>query len=712
MSKEKTTCSKCGSPTVCQEAGRLTQWIFVCTCAASVPSGSAPVLSVTISICSRCGKRLSVNDGSLTQWIFGHERCSCERPEPIGKTVSTYAEDVHDRDGPEDPEMQVEGGDFPLSRYKPIAELGKGASSTVYLCHDKMLDKKVAVKILHSLTADQLVSFQNEAKSTSALKHPNIIVVLDFGASESGAPYMVMEYFQGVSLERYFNEYPALQEGVLRQIFGRLADALHYAHLHNVFHRDIKPANILIRDGSDGIDVRLIDFGVATVKENTGFVTEFQSKTLVGTPAYMSPDAVSGQEYDARSEVYALGCVLFEAVAGRPPFEGETALQVLAKHVDQQAPSAKDLVGNEVSDDLNEIISKCLSKKKSDRYDSMKDLQRSLLQQGVKSIPVSEPQAVSGLPDGRGTIAGVVVGVAALVALIALGTFVSRMTPGTEVGVIEKPSEPIDLKIEGTFFERDHEDSSAYFYEHAAEQGDVDAQVKLGEMYYNKKDYQNAYDWFRKAADAGNARAQYWLSICYQWGQGVKQDRKKAFDWAKKGARQGDVKAEYRLAEYYYSGNGVKRDRKKAFELVQIPAAKDYGLAVHRLGHCYSVGSGTTQDLEKAVKCFEHAAQLGLAKSQYCLGDLYLNGKGGVKEDAARGCALLRQAAEKNHGEAQHALGECYLKGVGVKKDRSEGLRWLELSAGNGNPKAKARLAELKLSHHGDAKFPSLDGSN
>jgi len=271
-------------------------------------------------------------------------------------------------------ELEVDPDSVPLDRYKPIEFLGQGTLGCVYLCVDRRLEKFVAVKSLTTVTDDRVVSFQNEAKIASKLNHESVIHVLDFGITDGGKPFMVMEHFESQSLESVLEERGRLEQHEATEMFLIICAALQYLHDNNVFHRDLKPSNILVGNNGDGsIAVRLIDFNLSKTSQNVQSKTLIQGRTVVGTPTYMSPDQIEGIEYDAKSEVYSMGCVMYETLVGRPPFEGETALEVLNKHVHEEFEPLLD-IDPDLNPTLCSIVENCLSKDRKNRYRSMNDL--------------------------------------------------------------------------------------------------------------------------------------------------------------------------------------------------------------------------------------------------------------------------------------------------------------------------------------------------
>lgn len=381
MVVQQPRCLKCGKPKSPEQQASITQWMSVCNCDLI----SEDDVSVQIVTCQNCGKRVEQGRaGSFTQWVFRSDLCSCNISKPVSNSVertSTSTKKVSKGEERPEVEIEVDSESFPLDRYKPLRLLGSGAAGSVYLCRDRLLNLKVAVKVLRFLNAEQLISFQQEARATSSLNHPNIIKVLNFGASENGAPYMVMEFFSSSSLETLILENGALPPGVVLHIGATLCEALTLAHEQGIFHRDLKSSNILV-SGFDTRtpDIRLIDFGVALVKRAHQEPTIIQGITVVGTPRYMPPDQAFGKVYDSRSEIYSLGCVLFEALTGRLPFVADTAMELVSMHANEEPPWLADANPDvEYPEGLESLITSCLAKDPDERFQSMSELRDACL---------------------------------------------------------------------------------------------------------------------------------------------------------------------------------------------------------------------------------------------------------------------------------------------------------------------------------------------
>ena len=222
-------------------------------------------------------------------------------------------------------------------RYKLEAKLGSGGMSTVYLARDTTLDRQVAVKVMHremSEQADQLERFRQEARAVAKLSHPNVVAVIDAG-EDGGHPYIVFEYVEGETLKQRINRVGALdaQEALAYAI--EIARGLTVAHARNMVHRDIKPQNVLI--DSEG-RAKLTDFGISRQLEQDGMTA---TGRVLGTTDYVSPEQAMGHAVDQRSDVYSLGVVLYEMLAGQVPFSADSQVGVAMKHVNEELPDVQ-----------------------------------------------------------------------------------------------------------------------------------------------------------------------------------------------------------------------------------------------------------------------------------------------------------------------------------------------------------------------------------
>jgi serine/threonine protein kinase len=261
-------------------------------------------------------------------------------------------------------------------------EIAKGGMAEVYLGTHLTLDRAVAVKVMHNyIEADpELQSrFEREAKVVAGLRHPNIVQIFDYDTAE-GHPYIVMEYLMGPSLAVYLRELhkrnQRLEPIQIARLLITIATALDYAHEQGVVHRDIKPGNIILHNKSKNISIEqhltartepvITDFGLVRIAQAA---TQTASGAVSGTPAYMSPEQAQGLKVDHRSDIYSLGVILYEMVAGRIPFDGDTSWTLIFKHINEPPPSIEG-----IPPAVQAVFDRALAKKPEDRYQTARDL--------------------------------------------------------------------------------------------------------------------------------------------------------------------------------------------------------------------------------------------------------------------------------------------------------------------------------------------------
>ena len=243
-------------------------------------------------------------------------------------------------------------------RYRVERELGRGGMATVYLAEDRRHSRKVAIKVLRPELGAILGSerFLNEIKVTASLNHPHILPLHDSGEA-AGFLYYVMPFVEGESLRQRLARERQIPVDEAVTIAREVADALGYAHSHGVVHRDIKPENILLESGHASV----ADFGVALAIVAAGAERLTATGLVVGTPAYLSPEQAAGEgDLDGRSDLYALGCVLYEMLTGEPPITGPSVAAVLARRSTEAPPSART-VRDAVPPELDEILRRTMA---------------------------------------------------------------------------------------------------------------------------------------------------------------------------------------------------------------------------------------------------------------------------------------------------------------------------------------------------------------
>jgi len=258
-----------------------------------------------------------------------------------------------------------------LASYRILGVIGEGGMGVVYRAEHVLLNRPAAIKLLQpemTRNPDAVARFFNEARAATAIRHPGIVEVFDFGISNEGSAYIVMELLDGESLARRLTRGGPLP--AMRAIqFGRqIAGALAAAHSQGIIHRDLKPDNVfLVADPEvpGGERIKLLDFGIAKLASEPAHLTRTRTGALMGTPTYMAPEQCRGVQLDHRADLYALGCILFECVCGRPPFVGEGIGDVLSAHIHLAPPAPSQLAL--VPPVLEAVILRLLAKAPGDR---------------------------------------------------------------------------------------------------------------------------------------------------------------------------------------------------------------------------------------------------------------------------------------------------------------------------------------------------------
>jgi serine/threonine protein kinase/tetratricopeptide (TPR) repeat protein len=254
-----------------------------------------------------------------------------------------------------------------LGNYELRERLGRGGMAEVYKAYQSGMDRFVAVKVmLGHLASDEsfIERFKREAQAVGRLRHPHIVQIFDFGI-ENDVYFMAMEFIQGRTLKDYMHQHKRLPVQDALFIMRQLADGLDYAHKAGMIHRDLKPANVMFIN-EDKKEVVVTDFGIARIMGAAGLTG---TGMAVGTPAYMSPEAGRGEQTDERADIYALGIMLYEMATGQTPYDADTPLAVIMKHINAPLPTRKDF-GDIIPESVERLVLKCLAKDPADRYAS------------------------------------------------------------------------------------------------------------------------------------------------------------------------------------------------------------------------------------------------------------------------------------------------------------------------------------------------------
>ncbi len=376
-------------------------------------------------------------------------------------------------------------------RYRILRKLGQGGMGSVYMGELVGIGQRVALKFLNSnlsLDPDVARRFLNEAKSYARVAHPNAVILHDFGQDEEGNLFISMELVEGSDLKKLLSEQGRLPVAEAVEIILQVADVLAQAHAKGVIHRDLKPENIMVRRGTRGLFVKVLDFGIARMVGEGATRLTVQG-AIAGTPRYMAPEQAEGRDIDGRADVYSLGMVLLELLTGVHPFDGPTVAEILRKQIATATPHIQELAPDLSLPAIDAVIQKATAKRREDRYATMDEFAASLgnavpLHLAKTETPLARSQAdtqqtvdqtlIRTQPDSTGLVISAAnrsasdaakrsssrplwAGGAALVLLIAGGSYFafgrqSKQPPGAQVKaavtrtVVTKPIAAVDTE--------------------------------------------------------------------------------------------------------------------------------------------------------------------------------------------------------------------------------------------------------------------------
>jgi serine/threonine-protein kinase len=327
----------------------------------------------------------------------------------------------------------LSGTTIAKGKYQLVRLLGEGGGGQVYVGEQTALGKRLAIKVLAPEYArnEALVRrFLREARAAARVEHENVIQILDFGATGTGTAYIGMEFLEGEDLGDLLEREGALPWPRVKTMALQICRALHMAHSKGVIHRDLKPENCYRVEHRGNADrIKVLDFGIAKIFGDERQPQQSLSNTgqVFGTPEYMSPEQAEGQKVDARSDIYAMGIILFEMVTGAVPFSSPVSfMSTLVMQVEAEPPKPSLTAPGALPEGVDELVLRALAKSPDDRFPSMKELAEALL--SIEDHRESQPpQARPEVPWIEQPNAKLVVALAALCALLALGLVFSLM---------------------------------------------------------------------------------------------------------------------------------------------------------------------------------------------------------------------------------------------------------------------------------------------
>ena len=288
-----------------------------------------------------------------------------------------------------------------FGNYRAVSLLGEGGMGAVYLAEHPAIGRRVAVKVLHkNYIRDEnlLTRFLNEARAANAIRHPNIIEILDSGTIADGTPFLVMELLEGESLGTRIRRDGALPIQTAVEFCYQTASALGAAHKKGIVHRDLKPDNLFVVPDPHDPErerIKVLDFGIAKLQQSANDSVKTRTGTLMGTPIYMSPEQCRGTKtVDHRSDIYSLGIIFFEMLCGQPPFVSEGFGELVNMHLNV-APAAPSTQNANVSPAIDAIVLKMLSKNPDERFADMGELMTALKASGGSTFVVRSAQPSS-----------------------------------------------------------------------------------------------------------------------------------------------------------------------------------------------------------------------------------------------------------------------------------------------------------------------------
>ncbi len=492
-------------------------------------------------------------------------------------------------------------------RFEFLSMIGSGGMGTVYKVKERSTQEIFAVKVLQDeLARDQVAlnRFEQEVLSTAKLSHANLVSVYEYSTTPDGSPYMLMEYIAGQSLAARLQQSGSVNVDQALDLFIQITEALEEAHQAGLIHRDLKPSNIMLASTSTDTEIpKIVDFGIARTVDESVRNKETITKTteIVGSPLYMSPEQCTGGELDAKSDIYSLGCVMFEAITGQPPFDGSNPVQIILKQISGTVPSLTEKVDSSAKLlELDKVIQKCLAKEKTLRY-----LSASQLAGDLKKIAAGQRLKINGTSGSVETIGKLTLGFGAFVIIWMLLFAFCIFTPvfyyASHPPEVEtaKPETALTNALQAVnsysnqgrlaselqrvafyhFRERSYAQALPllkYVAETNKRTGNLYSEAFcyqcIGQCYLASKNYQESYEWYKKSMDMFSTlpKSAFVPGAETETKTGYIEVLRKLGRQAEADAVQATLKRkDLRNLEDFYRKSGVTEDAARVHDLLQ-----------------------------------------------------------------------------------------------------------------------------------------------
>ena len=614
-------------------------------------------------------------------------------------------------------ELLPVGATLQMGKYSIEHHLASGGFGNTYVVINTKFDERMAMKEFfmrgvserndHSTVSvsnaanqqsfdSQRDKFNKEARRLRKLHNEHIVQVHDL-FDENDTSYYVMDYVDGESLsQRLKRTGKPLSEAEALDVFNQVLDALDSVHSEGIWHLDLKPSNIMV--DANGV-VKVIDFGASKqMSAGDGYTTT--TTAMCYTPGYAPPEQIDQKMelIGPWTDLYALGGTLYTLLSCKQP----PTVSELQDDDAFQYPAG-------VSERTRQLVQWMMTLRRAGRPQSVQQVREFLA--GIREAPVKQAPVAESFDES--TVFG--------------GNEEPQQPKKSKKSKISQISQNSQdshssQNVQDSRVAQDSlssiENGKKQWWKSGKGLGIIIAAITLlgivgwfafgtdkaqsyydqGKALYDKKEYVEAVQFFKKAADLNHAEAQYKLGVCYEKGRGVDMNMEKAVEWYRKSAEQGQAKAQYNLALCYEKGKGVEKNDEQAKQLykkavLNLKDAAEQGddEAQILIGLCYEFGRGEEKNMEKAVEWYRKSAEQGNATAQCNLGNCYYNGTG-VAKDYKQAVEWYRKSAEQGNAGGQRNLGNCYYNGIGVTKDYKQAVEWYRKAANQGNAEAQSDL--------------------